>query len=647
MINNTFKNIFERRFLGEMLQRFEPAIRISTRDWARKYRVLTSEESFKPGKFDPDFIPALEYVYDCMDNKWIWIIVAMKGSQIGWSELTNNVLGRVIHTRPQKIQWSFPGKAPALKYSKNKLKPFFKNTVVLRERINKGVAKPSSENFMFPGGWLTLATLGAISSVKSDSISFIGVEEPDDVKDNVKGQGDTLENVTGRQKTFKVGQKKLIYGGTPTDKDFSRVDAGYKQSNQLIFKACCHLCNELSELSTDNIKYDDYQDQHIDTVYGKHDPSSAYYLCPCCLNPWTDEEKKQNIVKGKEYGFTDFTGKFSKGWHSKREKETEIFGFHIPELLSTLSTASFADVAKKKIKAVLAYEKGEEGLMKSFVNNTDGLAYASGISSLEAEDMVKLRKNYPENIIPMEGLALTAGIDVQDNRFAIVIRAWGRNNNSWLYKWEEIFGDVLDEDSDVWKELAEKMFHTSYDHAGGKKLKIEAISIDSADNTELVYRWVLKNLQYNPFIFAVKGLRDLHNTEGLIYKEPGIIEAVRENQARQTLAETMGVTVYQLGAHNAHAEILRRVKLNEKEEAKSNIYFFNKQSYGDYEEQMTSCRKLIDTRSINNRSIFKLVSGKRKEAIDGEKLALHANYAKGIRNWSSEHWRALENYLYK
>ena len=647
MIEPTFRNITERSFLGDLLQLFKPAIRISTRDWARKYRVLTSEESFKAGKFDPDFIPALEYVYDCMDNRHIWIIVAMKGSQIGWSELTNNVIGRTIHTSPQKMQWSFPGKTPAITYSREKLKPFFKNTVVLREIVNKGLTKPSSEVFMFSGGWLKLVTLGSIASAKTSSIQFIGVEEPDDVTDNVKGQGDTLENVTGRQKTFKVGQKKLIYGGTPTDKDFSRVDAGYSQSNKLVFKACCHHCGDLSELSTDNIKWDDYQDRYIDEVYGKYNPKSAYYECPSCLGVWTDSEKMANVEKGKESGFTDFTGGFSKGWHPKRPKETTIFGFHIPELLSTLSTATFKDIAEKKIKAIIALEKGEEGLMKSFVNNTDRLAYSSGITSLDASEMKKLRKNYPEGIVPMEGLTLTAGVDVQDNRFAITIRAWGRNNNSWLVTWVEIFGDVLNEDAPIWDELAQKLLHDTYPHAGGKSLKIEAVSIDSADNTELVYKWVLKNLHHNDRIFAVKGLRDLQNTESLIYKEPAIIEATRESQARQTLAETMGVTVYQLGAHNAHAEILRRVQLNSNPDAKSNIYFFNEQSYGEYEEQMTSCRKLVDTRSRNNRARFKLVPGKRKEAIDSEKLALHANYAAGVRNWMPRHWQALEDHLYK
>ena len=645
MIKRSYKNITERLFVGKMFLRFKPNIKMSTIKWAETYRVMTSEESYHTGKFDCSKIPALRYVYDCMDNRMIYIIVAMKGSQIGWSELTNNVIGRTIHTAPQKMQWAFPGLVPSQVYSREKLRPFFEGTKVLRDLINVGVAKPSFNYFKFDGGWLKLTTLGAISASKSTSVPFIGVEEPDDVKDDVKGQGNTLENLKGRQKTFPIGFKKLIFGGTPTDKDFSRVEKGYKQSNQMVFKAQCHHCKELIELSLDNLKWDEYPDRFIHELYGKHNPESAYYECPSCLGIWTFEEKNKNILEGMNYGFTDFTGNFSYGWHSNKPEVTEAFGFHIPEILSTLSSSTFVDLAKKKILADIEMAKGDEGLLKSYVNNSEGKPYASGITAMEANDMKKYRSNYPEGIVPMEGLTLTAGIDVQDNRFAYVVRAWGRDNNSWLVKWEEIFGNVTNQDDAIWGILSEKMLQ-DYPHAGGKSLKIAAISIDSADNTELVYRWVLDMVATNPYVYATRGVRDLRFSTDEIYKQPDTLQ-VTDHKAAKTLAETLGVTLYNIGAHRAHEEILRRVALNSNPDAKSNVYYFNEQSYGQYEEQMTSCRKIIDVTSSYSKSVFKLISGKRKEAMDAEKMALHASYASGIRLNTPAMWANLEDYLYR
>lgn len=639
-------NISERLFLGNLLKLFQKPLRISTWNWPQTYRILTSEESHHVGKFNPDKIPALEYVYDCLDNWQVYIIVVMKASQVGWSELTNNWIGKLIHTNPCKIQWVFPGLQPSRIYSREKLKPYFQGTKVLRELINVGVAKESFNYFKFPGGFLKLVTAGAISNLKTSAIPVTAVEEPDDVKDDVKGQGNTFELLKGRAKSFPIGSKKLIFGGTPTYVHFSAVDNAYKESNQLVFKAHCHACDELVELSTNNLYYEEYQDCFIDEMYGKYDPETAYLVCPACNTDWSWEQKDINIREGKKYGFTDFTGKFSKGWHSKKPEITETFGFHIPELLSTLSNSDYITLAKKKILATLALERNDEGLMKSFINNTDGLAYSSGISSIEVDELKLLRSNYPEHIVPTGGLILTAGVDVQENRFAVIIRAWGRNGNSWLVSWFEIFGDVTNQDDLVWQELTDKVVNAKIPTESGKFLRVASVSIDSGDQSDLVYKWVKAVNEFNPNVRAVKGVRDLRHSEDEIYREPAMLDVNSDQRARKTLAETMGVTVYSMGSHRAHEQILSGILRNKNKEIVSNVWYFNKQSYGQYEEQMTSCIKLIDTKSSYTKSVYKLKPGMRKEAIDAEKCSYHSAIAIGVSNYEHNQWQAIENYLY-
>lgn len=634
----TLDNRSERKLLGTLLEIFKIPKKMGTLAWAVTNRIMTSTESSIVGKFTNNATPYMEFIYDCIDNPDIPVIVATKSAQIGWSELTNNALGKWIHTDPSKIIMAFPRLASARNYSREKIKPFFSGTKVLRELINQNVAKESFNYFEFPNGFLKLITAGSVGEMKSSSIPRIIIEEPDDLKADVNGQGDSLDIVIERQKTIPTRRKKLIYGGTPTDKDFSKVEDAYKKSNQMVFKPECHHCLGLHELNFGNLYEDDYQDRFIDEIYGKKNPSSAYYLCPHCEKPWTFAEKKQNILNGMKYG--------NKGWHSNKPHIVDIYGFAFNELLSSFQASEYKELSKKRILAEIELAKGNEGKMKSFTNNNMGKAYASGSSAMEAEEMKLLRSNYPEHIVPMEGLVLTAGIDVQDNRFAIVIRAWGRNNCSWLVSWMEIFGDVKNQDSFIWQELTDKTVLAEIPHASGKPLRIAAISIDSGDNTELVYKWVLQMQELNPQVFATKGVRDLRWSDDEIYREPSNIEIDRDKQLRKSLAETMGVSIFPLGAHKAHTEVLNRVALNANKDARSNIYYFNEQSYGNYEEQMTSCRRLVDVNSGTNKSVYKLISGKRKEAIDAEKNALHAAYAIGIRNYTYEHFQAIEHYLY-
>ncbi|MFA5670649.1 MAG: phage terminase large subunit family protein, partial [Balneolaceae bacterium] len=143
----SYKNISERHFIGTLLKLFAPPIRLSTIDWAHLYRRMTSEESEMVGRFDCNRTPALEYVYDCLDNWQVYIVVVMKASQIGWSELTNNFLGKLIHTNPCKIMMAFPGLTLCRNYSREKLQKLIDNTKVLRDIINIGVAKESFNYF--------------------------------------------------------------------------------------------------------------------------------------------------------------------------------------------------------------------------------------------------------------------------------------------------------------------------------------------------------------------------------------------------------------------------------------------------------------------------------------------------------------------
>ena len=648
-------NISERKLVGELLNLFQPPIRISTMEWAKKYRTITSKEtSFGIGQFDPMITPYMEYVYECLDNPYIPTIISQKSARIAWTETINNYRGKKIHTNPSPMLLGFATGAACKNFGKVKWANFLANIPVLKTIVNAGVAKNKQSFFEydFPNGSLRLVTLGSISSQKSDNFPYIEIEEPDDAPNDVSGQGDTLANLKQRQTTVPTTLKKLIFGGTPTHKDFSRVESAIKASNQMVFKAECHHCKTLVALdgsAFENIQYSDYQDRKMDEIYGKCDPETARFICPNCQVEWTFEQKNLNIIAGKQFSFTDHTGNFSKGWHPKKPLITESYGFIFSELLSPFPQSDFVELSKLKILADLDKAKGKEGLMKSYYNNNRGEPYASGFSAMEVEDMVKLRSNYSQDLIPMEGLVLTLGIDVQHNRFALILLAWGRNGNVYLIKWKEIFGNVFNPTDAVWSELTNFCL-TQYEHVTGKPLPVSAVSIDSGDgNTvELVYRWVNEmnlKIEFNGNVRATKGVKELKFSHDDVYKEPAIPDPVSYKQVRRSLAERMGVTLYQLGAHRAHDEVLRRISLNTIEECRHDVFYFNEQSYGGFEEQILSCRKLIDTTGNSQKEVYQLVSGKRKEAMDGCKNAFHAAYAIGVREFSDDRWKAIEDYL--
>ena len=632
----TSSNITERMFYGRMLQFFRKPERLSTREYAEKYRWLGSDVTATPGKMDCMKTPFMLFPMECMDNVDIHVIVGRKSAQIAWSETTNSYISKRMQIDPQNIVIAFPRMESGKKYSREKIKPMIRSNPYLLEHIGNP-DRCSYKFFKFPGGWLSLVTARSTEDLKSTSVPIILVEEPDGLQDDIGNQGDALDILMQRQKTYE--ERKLIFAGTPTDAGFSRVDIAYNQSNQMVYLIPCRSCKQLQLFDFNNLKCDPYPAMRVHEIYGKWNPATAYYECEHCKAIWDDKDRAWSVVEALNY--------HNLGWKALRPEETDIYGFDFCELLSNFAASTHAEVMKKKIKASLALDRGEEGLMKSFTNNVMGKAYETKNTGIDIDQLKKARLSYIENYIPMGGVALTAGIDVQHNRFAIVVRAWGRGNCSWGVMWKEIFGNVTDSEDPVWEELTNLVLgdfpHIAKNKEGKHyQLKLDGVAIDCSDGktSEVVYSWVdaMNTAEPDLPVFATKGSSDT-NFNAEIFTDPKVNEEPTGKELRATMASRMGVTVFIMGAHKAHEEVLRRFAL----QGSKDRFYHCEFSYGQYEEQILSCIKRI---TADNKIVqYQLKPGKRKEAIDCEKMNLFVSYALQLRLWTDEHWLNAERQI--
>ena len=650
-----FSNFGERKFIGEILQIFKLPSHLSTREWAETNRILTTEVTSRPGPMDCLKTPWMLYLMQLLDDPSVNIIVGRKSAQIAWTETINNFIGRTIDLDPRNIMLSFPRAAGCKLFWNEKLKPFLRDTPPLYKKITHVTkfSRLSHKFISFSGGFIKLANLGSADEGKSSVIAILIFEEPDGIKSDVNKQGDGLAIAKERKKSFS-GDWKVIYAGTPTDADFSQVDIAYEESNKMVYEVPCHLCGDFHTLSFDYLRYDVYENRKIDEVYGMYNPYTAYYICPHCNGVWTFEDKNRNVFEAIKYN--------NLGWKITNPEEKEIYGFAFNELLSSFDNSNFVELAKIYLKAKKAYDTGKEGLMKSFVNNQKGEAYRPIHTGVEVNDLRKQRLNYQEGVVPAEAFILTAGIDVQiggesaSSRFAIVVRGWGRNGNSWLIQWTELHGNVNDYADPVWEKLKDFLLQ-DWPHSlrQGLKLRIQAATIDAGANTELVYQFVKdmtesiegeKPAFYTRFgaaLFAIKGTSQNRSQTGgdrwEIYNDPSIMEATTDSQQRKTLAERMGIPLYLMGTYKSHEEVNRRLNLK----GNRDRWYFCESSYPLYEEGLLSCRKTFG--SAENFGVWKQIPGRAKEVIDCERMNLFCNHAVGIRLFTNKDWAREEERL--
>ena len=589
--------------IARALKAFIPPPQMSSTEWANTYRWLAKGTTAKAGKYSSDYTPWVPGMLDALDDPDIREVVGIKSSQVAWTDgVWNNYLGRRIHQDPCGILMLMPKETSIDKYLRTKFNPMIKATPVLADLVNLGVSRTSANTKdykEFPGdGFLALVGSGSPDNVKSWSVPVGCVEEPDDCSGDVQGQGDSVEHLRDRLKTF--DDSKLIFGGTPTIKGFSRVEDAYKKSDQREFWVPCHECGDSHVLSWDNvvIPEDPARDHE---VYGRFVPEDTYYVCPCCGTPWDDRQKNLNVKLGE--------------WRAKFETKG-VAGFKINELYSPFPGSKFAALAEKYLVAVQHLKKGDEGKMIHFTNTTLGEAYEYKDGSPDAEALKERAEQYEVLVPPARSLLLTAGVDVQPDRLALVITAWGRGEESWIVYWGEIHAKttVNDPRDPCWYEL-DRVLGGVFRHASGAPMRIESAEIDSGDgNTnDAVYNYVrTRKSGLGPKLMAIKGSNDI---DAEIVKIPKKVDI-----NGKTKVSKWGLRIWMVGVNKLKDLIAGRLKLTGSGPGRIH---WPEGIRSDFYKQITGESK-IPSRKHSGKLVWTKKSGASVEAWDSMGYATHA-----------------------
>ncbi|HET8687366.1 MAG TPA: terminase gpA endonuclease subunit, partial [Methanosarcina sp.] len=456
-----------------------------------------------------------------------------------------------------------------------------------------------------------------------------------DSNENVQGQGNTIKLLQERSKTF--DNPKCIYGGTPTITGMSSVDEAYEASDKRSFWVVCHECDEPHILS---FKY---------LTCTNNDFRTATYACPHCGVLWDDNQRVNNIRISRDL---KNKGRMDVGWIAEKEFKG-VAGFALNELYSAFPGSRHSELMKKWLSALEKFNKGGQDSdtdLIAFINSSMGLSYEYPKDTPPLEELKARGENYHELYVPMRGLFLSAGVDVQHDRLAIIIRAWCQYEESWLIYWGEIFGDTSVSIRDgkpvgAWKDF-DDFIHNPIFHESGHMLNVKIATIDSSDGkrTDAVYQYVRHRSSKNGIVFlAGKGaskdsVADT-NTTREIFTPAKPIDVRADNKYAK-----LGVQVFIVGTSMAKDLILgTRVKLAGDGPGVMHFYSGVRE---DYYEQLLSEVK-APRRGHGKQKLWQKIVGVRNEALDCEVYCLHAARAMKIHIWNVKRWEQERDKMMK
>lgn len=523
---------------------------LTVSEWADRYRKLSSKASAEPGPWKTSRTPYLREIMDVLSVQHpAQRVVVMAGAQLGKTEAGSNWLGYVVDHAPGPMLIIQPTVEMGNRLVKQRLNSLIAETPVLAEKIASPRSRDSGNTMTskeFPGGMMLITGANSATGLRSTPCRYIFADEVDAFPQDVDGEGSPLQLAEKRATTF--ARRKILMTSTPTIKGSSRIESEYEISDQRRYFVPCPHCKHEQHLRWANIRWHD------------DDPETAAYACEECGTLIEERYKTWMLTRGE--------------WRATAPGDGKTVGFHISSLYSPLGWKSWADCVREFLRA-----KHDAPALKVWVNTVLGETFEDEYAAkLGADGLMERAELYEPGVVPEGGLVVTVGVDVQDNRLAVLMMAWGRDEEGWVLSHQEIYGDPAR--PELWKQLDEVVLRPVR-FATGHERTPDIIAIDSGGHfTHEVYGYSRERQRHG--VIAIKGQSQKNKP---VIGKPTKVDVNYKGRVLKS-----GALVYPVGSDTAKTTLYGRMSYNQ---PGPGYIHFHHELTPDFYEQVTAEKQAV------------------------------------------------------
>lgn len=388
----------------------QPRPRLALSTWADRYRHLSPETSAEPGPWRSARVPYITEILDSITDPETEQTVMMSSSQVAKTEVLLNALGYFAHWDPSSVILMQPTIDLMEKFSKERVATMIRDSPALTDTFPSPKSRSSGNTIdhkEFPGGYVAMLGANAPRTLASRPVRVILGDEVDGWPASAGTEGDPLRLVWKRTQTYwnRVG----FWCSSPTLKGASRIARLFELGTKERLYVPCHACGHPQVLRWANVHWEEGE------------PLTARYQCEACDAYWTEAQKVRAHDHCKFIADDGGRGK-------------AIRSFHLSELNSPWSSMA------RMVKDFLECKNFPE-LLKTWINTSLGELWEGEGETVDAELLYSSRRE-PYETVPNAATDITAGVDVQADRFEVEIVAWDRQTReSWSIAYLVIYGD--------------------------------------------------------------------------------------------------------------------------------------------------------------------------------------------------------------
>ncbi len=490
-----------------------PSITVS--EWADRNRKLSTETAAEPGQWRTARAPYQEEIMDSINQPDIEKVVVMSSSQVGKSEIINNIIGYYIDCDPGPMLLIQPTLDTAQDYSKRRISTMIRDCDTLTNKVSDSKSKDSNNTILmknFPGGFLAIGGANSPAGLASRPIRILLADEIDRYPDSAGSEGDPLNLAEKRTSTF--WNKKKMFVSTPTIKDASRIEDEYNDGTRERWMLECPACREPQFINLYNMQF-----KHSKDAKGNHQVWDVEFPCSHCGGT-----------------FDEFTWKAQKGrWVAENPTIKGLRSFRLNAFVSPWS--SWVEIIKEWLTV-----KNDPERYKVFKNTVLGESWEEK-GEFDNEDFLWERREDYNADLPEGVLLLTCGVDVQDDCLEYEVVGWGRGDETWGIEYGMVMGSP--ENLSTWQQLEDR-YTRVFRFQNGRGLIVACACVDSGGHfTSNVYQYCKKN-EYRR-VYAIKGQGG-----------PGIPLLYRYTRTKKEKA-----ILFILGVDDGKSKIMSRLRVEE------------------------------------------------------------------------------------
>lgn len=455
------------RIAAALARALAPRKPLTVSQWADVERRLSSKGSAEPGRWRTDRNPPLREPMDLLSARSpVRDVVLMFPIQFGKTEIAINALGYTMDHNPGPVMVCLPGEVSVHKWVAQKLNPMIEETPAVRATLTSTDSRNGSnrrEFKDFAGGQLYIEHAGSPSRLKSTSVRTLIVDELDEFAANLISGDDPVAMLDGRTSAFPSSYKRL-YISTPQVRGTSRIEALWEKSDQRRYHVPCPHCGEEQPLEWSGLRWGPRVDGRV---------TGVAYTCRECGALIDEHHKTAMIARGRWVPENPGTA------------ASRIRGYHVNCLYYQIGLGPrWSDLVEMWLDA-----QNDPAKLKTFINDRLAEPWEDPAMRAVKHNVIADRAEaYPLRTAPAGVLAITAGVDTQDNRLAVQLVGWGRGLQFWVLDYVELPGDPADDA--VWGALV-GLLGQPLDREGGAILRVEACAIDAGGHrTEAVKAFV-------------------------------------------------------------------------------------------------------------------------------------------------------------